>query len=146
MNFLEIIGESFNTVVDRQVIKSTPSGVVIKATIGSREVVFMGHISTDDRNKKIAMIEFSEKTNGGKSNSYDKTGSGSQMQVFAFVIDCVKDMIIDYAPDEIDFTAVKADGNRGQLYTKLASKINGYKLKNVQDGRFEELYTFVRDK
>jgi hypothetical protein len=145
MRYFEI-DESFNSRHEKQVVKSTPNGTTVKANIGGREIVFMVHISVGMDNKKTAMIEFSEKTDGGKYATYDKTGSGSEMQVFSFVIDCVRDAIIDFDPDKIDFTAVKADGNRGRLYKKLASKIPGYKLQDVQDGRYEELYTFVKDK
>ena len=66
------------------------------------------------------------------------------MQVFSFIIECIKDVIIDYNPDEISFSAEKKDENRGRLYQKLANKIPGFTLKSIQDGRFDKLYTYYR--
>jgi hypothetical protein len=134
------IDESFNTSVSRHILKSSPNGCTIKATIGNRDIVFMSHIDN-----VVATVEFYQVSSDGSSD-YDKTGAGAQMQVFAFVLDCIKDTIIDYNPEVIEFTAVKADGSRGRLYQKLMNKISGYSLKNKEDGRYEELFVFTRDK
>jgi hypothetical protein len=143
---LSEIQESFNTLAPKQTVSSSPNGATVKTKIGNREIVYMVHIGKGFEDETVATIEFSEKALDGKTSTYDKTGSGNEMQVFAFVIDCVRDTIIDYSPDIIEFVAVKSDGNRGRLYKKLASKISGYTLRDVEDGRFEELFVFVRDK
>lgn len=143
MRLYDIV-ESFDTSVKRTSSRTTSTGSTVSARIGNRNIVYMAHILTGFENEKIAMVEFFEKDINNTTSSYDITGSGNQMQVFSFVIDCVKDTIIDFDPDEIKFTAVKSDGNRGRLYTKIASRIPGYVLKNIDQGSIEELYTFVK--
>jgi hypothetical protein len=145
MKFIEI-SESFNTIAKREIIKATADGSTIRSTIGNRVIVYMSHITTDMEDNRIATIEFYEKDLAGTKSTYDKTGSGSAMQVFAFIKECVEDTIIDYKPDMIDFSAVKSEANRSGLYKKLMSKIPVYRLVDIEDGRYEEHFVYVRDK
>ena len=140
MKIIEVT-ESFDSRANMRVLRADPDGYLVQAEIGGRKIRFIASIYIDD-DKKIASIEFSE--NKGKGFTHDKTGSGSQMQVFSFIIECIKDVIIDYNPDEISFSAEKKDENRGRLYQKLANKIPGFTLKSIQDGRFDKLYTYYR--
>jgi hypothetical protein len=63
MRFYEI-DESFDSRVNKQVVKSTPNSLIIKANIGGREVIFSSSINTGFEDEKIAIIEFFEKTDG----------------------------------------------------------------------------------
>lgn len=126
--------ESFDSNIKAQLIQSAPNLFITRAEIGGRTVEFQASLNVlepmDDIEPPIncAEIIFVERTPGNMT--FSKTGSGSEMQVFSFVIESIKELIKRYSPDEISFSADKADGNRGSLYKRMLARIKmpGYAM------------------
>ena len=136
-----ILTEIFDSNVSGNLVRATSDLFTTEATIGNRKIVF--NAAEFDGNKWE--IEFIEKHQG--SMSYSKTGSGSEMQVFSFVIESINELISRYHPDEITFSSHKADGNRTDLYKKIVRKIkvSGYHLSEIVAGQHADIFRIVRD-
>jgi hypothetical protein len=127
---LNEINEAFNTVVDKEVVKSSNNLYIAKANIGDRIITFT---ASYDNYSDAWEIIFSEKKDDNSLGTYSKTGSGNELQVFSFVIDCVKDLISQYQPGVVEFTADKTDENRASLYKRIAHRIKniGYDIDTI---------------
>ena len=136
-----ILTEIFDSNVSGNLVRATSDLFTTEAIIGDRKIVF--NASEFDGNKWE--VDFIEKHQG--SMSYSKTGSGSEMQVFSFVIDSIKELISRYHPDEISFSAHKAEGNRSSLYKRIVGKVKvpGYHLSEVVSGQHADIFHIVRD-
>ena len=136
-----ILNEIFDSTVSGNLVRATSDLFTTDAIIGNRKIVF--NAAEFDGNKWE--IDFIEKQQG--SMSYGKTGSGSEMQVFSFVIDSIKELISRYHPDEISFSAHKEDGNRSALYKRILGKVRvpGYHLSEIVPGEHADIFRIVRD-
>lgn len=136
-----ILNEIFDSNVPGTLVRATSDLFTTEATIGDRKIVF--NAAESDRNKWE--IEFFERHRG--SMTYGKTGSGSEMQVFSFIIESINELISRYHPDEITFSSHKADGNRTDLYKKIVSKIKirGYHLSDIVAGQHADIFRIIRD-
>lgn len=145
MKLLELFNESFDSNVPRTLIKNDDARLYYKATIGDRQIDFRAALYDVVDSKSIWEIIFSEKS-PEFGLSYGKTGSGNEMQVFAFVFDCVKDLIADHHPDVIQFSADKADVNRSKLYFRMCQRFKqfGYTLDNVDSNPHEDVFRLLR--
>jgi hypothetical protein len=113
-----------------------------RATIGNRNVDFEALKYSSANKWEIA---FTESRPGRKYVS--KTGSGSELQVFSFVIASIKEFIARYAPESVEFSSHKDDGNRTSLYNRIINriKIDGYHLQDVESGTYDDRFIIVRD-
>jgi len=127
MKIVEIT-ESFTSSVDSTLVRATRDLFTRNAVIGNRSIVFNAarYSSSKHDNADIWEIEFIQKTPGRVS--YSKTGAGNEMQVFSFVIECMRELIARYSPSRIEFSSHQDDKNRTRLYAKMLQKIrvNGY--------------------
>jgi hypothetical protein len=152
MKIKDIIDESFDSIIPKELVKSTPHQYVISGIIGNRKIIFHASRSQeshpDEGYRDVWSIDFYE-DNGGTAD-YEKTGSGNEMQVFAFIIDCIRDLIQKHSPDVITFTSDKNEGNRSRLYQRLSRriKIPGYRFAGADDesSNYEDQFVFVKDK
>jgi hypothetical protein len=77
-------------------------------------------------------LDFTAKT--PKGVYYNKTGTGHQQQVFASVINILRDFLVKKQPDSITFSADKDEESRVRLYMALMRKFRnelqqlGYKI------------------
>ena len=136
-----ILNEIFDSNISGNLVRATADLFTTEAAIGDRKIVF--NAAEFDGNKWE--IEFYERRRG--SMSYGKTGAGSEMQVFSFIIESINELISRYHPDEITFSSHKADGNRTDLYKKIVSKIKvqGYHLSDIVAGQHADIFRIVRD-
>ena len=113
--------ESFDSNVESNTEYASNGIFKKRAIIGDREIFFTANCGYND----TWDIEFSEKSLNGNRFEYKfgKTGSGNEMQVFAFVIDSVKELVSRYYPNRIEFSAATEDGSRSSLYSRLLKKI-----------------------
>jgi hypothetical protein len=150
MKAYEIVDESFNSRVPGKLVKSTANSHTIHAEIGDRIIAYHAYLDVGSTDQRVLSIEFYERpiSDTKWTPEYGKTGSGDAMKVFSFIIDCVKDSIIDYDPDLITFSSSKEDGNRSALYAKIVSrvKIPGYRLGKIDDARYDDVFNIVKDK
>jgi len=145
---LSEITESFDSKIPYKVVIASNESFNTKAEIGGRTIFFTANITEDgtDNNPTYPWeIEFQEISKN--SNTYSKTGSGHEMQVFAFIIDSIKELIARYSPDEIVFGSEKYDSNRTSLYKRMANKIKlpGYHLASIVSGSRADRFSIVRD-
>lgn len=119
MRSTEFISEVFNSDIRGKIIKSTSRGFAMSADIGDRQINFHAAIydSDSDSNSNTWEIDFMEKNK--KGHTFSKTGSGNELQVFSFIIECIKDFVFRYHPEAIIFNSEKSDNNRSKLYKKL---------------------------
>ena len=149
MRAREFINESFDSNVPIEIVSQTLINFRTSANIGGRQIVFnadrVRHEPGDWElkfaeivNKKysvpdrVANLLAGDKDKTYQDISFDITGSGSQMMVFSFVIESIKKFVSIYHPKSFFFEAIK-EGNRANLYAKMASKIkiSGYELTDV---------------
>lgn len=143
------ITESFDSVVQGQLVRATNDHFTTSAVIGDRKIIFnASSYESENNNTPITIweVEFTEKSNGTGS-TYGKSGSGNELQVFSFVIDSINALVARYAPAEITFDSHKADGNRTSLYRRIGNriKIPGYHLADVAMGSVSDTFRIVRD-
>lgn len=139
MRLYELV-ESFDTVVQKELVKHNPYTYVLKGEVGGRTIVFGAH----KEGKQTWVISFAE---GEEDDAiYTKTGSGTPMQVFAFVIDCINDFIIDMEPETFQFSASFSEPSRMKLYQRIAAsnKFRGFRFAGTRDQKHERDYIFVR--
>lgn len=147
MRLSEII-ESFDSHHTPTLEINTNSRYSLSTVIGNKKIVFLASKGSCITNPNVSAWEivFSEINNGVEQ--FHKTNTGYEMQVFSFIIDCVKDLITDKDPDIIEFSASKKDGNREKLYSKLATKIkiSGYKFSGTHQGSQDTYFIFSKVK
>lgn len=145
MKVIEIaLIESFDSNIKARLTRNTPEKFTLEADIGGRKIVFnAGKFAGLEHN--MWEIEFTERTPGNVT--FGKSGKGSEMQVFSFVLDAIRELVSRHAPDEIQFTSDTADGNRTRLYKKLFAREApaGYHLASETKGTGYDLFSFWRD-
>lgn len=84
-------------------------------------------------------------------NDLSVTGRGSEMKVFATVLDILGDFFKNQKPSELLFSAAKSvdsySNSRVRLYDRLVRRFassHGYRLRDTKDIKSEILYTLVR--
>lgn len=147
---LDEITESFDTDVKGKLVRATNDLFTTSAEIGGRKIVFNAssyEAGMDTNPVTIWEIEFTERS-PTSGTTYGKSGNGSEMAVFSFVIESIKELVSRYSPEEITFTSHKEDGNRSSLYSRIARriKIPGYKLAPVDSVGPSDHFRIVRDK
>lgn len=139
MKAIEVLNEVFDSNVPGKVVKQTSSSFITKATIGNRDIKFQaaGH----DSDWEVDFIEQSPT----RGDTFSKTGSGNELQVFSFVIESLKLFISLYSPDQVAFTSDKSDGNRSQLYARMGRKVKipGYTLDVTNRGQYD-IFKYTR--
>lgn len=145
MKASDFIIESFDSDVQGSLVRATNDLFTTRATIGNRDIVFNASAYEDKDNARVWEIEFTERSNGNMT--YGKSGSGSEMQVFSFVLDSIKELVSRYHPDIIEFGSHKADGNRSSLYKRMAKRIQlpGYHLADIESGESTDVFRIIRD-
>ena len=140
MKAIEIVNEVFNSNVPGKVTRKTATTFQTRATIGERDIIFDGE--GRDGEWEVAFTENHPKT----GSTFGKTGSGNELQVFSFVLESLQLLISIYSPVSVEFTSEKSDGNRSQLYSRIARKVKvpGYHL-DVEDRVHRDLFRIVRD-
>lgn len=137
--------ESFDSNIPGTLVRATADTFTKQASIGGRKIVFRAQsYDTGAQSEEAWSVEFIEKMAG--SSTFGKTGSGSEMQVFAFVIESVKELVSRYKPAEITFASHKEDGNRSSLYKRMISRISipGYILSGVDSDAYTDTFRIVR--
>jgi len=79
---------------------------------------------TDDDDNSIPdmwYLSFSPAEEQEYKNAYGKTGTGNQQQVFATVIDIIRDFMNEYKPQSMTMSA--EEPNRKTLYIKMLKKL-----------------------
>lgn len=142
MKVSDILLEVFDSHTVARLTKSTADAFSVSAMIGDRKIVF----DAERTSSNIWEIAFSEKIPGRVTTG--KTGSGNEFRVFAFVFDCVKELVARYHPELIQFTSDNSDLNRTKLYKAMATKlvIPGYKSSSNSSNKHYELFSIIKDK
>lgn len=135
-----ILSEAFDSDVKGKLIKRTNDLFITQATIGNRIIRFQADYYNGEWG--IAFVE-----KGPKGDTFGKSGSGKEMQVFSFVIESLRLLIAIYTPETIYFTSDKSDTNRSKLYRRIAARIKlpGYHLEVGASSGYDEFY-IRRDK
>ena len=134
--------ELFDSKVDYKVTTETAKKFSTRATIGSRDIVFLASIESEtgeDGNSEM-YVEFREQKK--EKTTYRMTGKGDEIKVFSMIGASIKEAVARYKPDVIHFTAEKdsrsskgpvphvsynSSSKRADLYEKLVRKyIPGY--------------------
>ena len=143
MKAFEVLNEVFDSDVNGKVVRKTNNSFITKATVGERDIKFQAMGADGDW--ECDFIEQSPT----KGDTFGKSGSGNELQVFSFVIESLKLFISMYAPDQVMFTSDKSDGNRSQLYARMARrvKIPGYHIEQGDRGAAGyDVFKIIRDK
>lgn len=110
---------------------------VVNRKIGSRTIEF--YSTADSRGHWD--IEFSDLD---AKDHWALSGKGSEVQVFTFIMACIKRLIASKNPKIITFTSKKADGARTSLYKRLMGRFKDkYNLEVEDDKRVETNDAFV---
>jgi len=117
MKIKEVLSEVFNSNVRATLVKNNANAFIVKAEIGNRIIKFTAAGGSGDW--EIDFVEQSPE----KGDTFGKTGSGNELQVFSFVIDCIKEVIAIHQPDRVSFTSDKSDVNRTKLYARIGKKV-----------------------
>ena len=146
MRATEFINEAFNSQVPYSVVRSSNELFTTRATIGDRDIVFNAQGNSEGTQGEVVWeVDFYEKTPGNMT--FGKSGSGSELQVFSFVIDSLKELAARYHPDTIRFSSHKADENRTKLYQRMLTKIApglGYQLTDVESGGSDDIFVIKK--
>jgi hypothetical protein len=143
-----MVDESFDSNVPYTVVRASNDLFTTRATINGRVITFnAAEIESGDGGDWE--VDFSEKATSGVGTTFAKTGNGGEMQVFAFVLTSIKELLSRYKPNMIGFSSHKADGNRTKLYQRMMQKIKipGYSPMDIPsyDGEADDKFAIVRD-
>jgi hypothetical protein len=124
---------------------------MVSADIGGRTIIFEAEDIEDSNGNPLWEITFFEKTKGGFGFTYKQTGSGKELEVFAFVGQALQEFLDRYGPDKVYFTADKDDDSqekntRADVYEKLLkrAKFKNYKVVRDTNSRYSK-FELVRD-
>lgn len=91
------------------------------ATIDGKQIIFQCMTSwIDDHNSPSWEVSFM--TEHGTTFSIKKTGSGSELKIFAFVIEAVYRFVAACKPEAFHFSADNNEPSRVKLYAALARR------------------------
>jgi hypothetical protein len=130
---VSLISEAFTSKFNPISLRANNSTYKAVAHIGDRDIIFRG---AEELPGEWGVV-FSEKR-PKTGETFRITGSGNQMQVMAFAISSIKDIVARYAPSKINFTAEEEEDSekksRAKLYTTMVNKLElpGYKAKITQ--------------
>jgi hypothetical protein len=148
---LSEITESFDSKIRGRLIQSTPNLFIVRATIGDRDIDFTASrmslsLDVESETDNAWEIMFYERKDGDISTR--KSGSGNEMQVFAFILDAINELITRYSPDEMLFSATKTEQSRIGLYNKMIKriKIPGYTGQMTHSDKSANQYSIIKDK
>lgn len=117
--------EAFNGKAEYEVLRSDAHKFITRQTIGNRDIVFLGDITTDGE----ADIEFAEMPvdtplrDYTKKGTYALTGSGNEVKVFTMINHSLKELVSRYEPSRIFFSAEKdGNGKRPSVYEKMLKR------------------------
>lgn len=140
------LNEILNKKIDYEVIHETSGMFKTSAIIGNRTIIFIA-IEEEPGNWELS---FGEKISNGKT-TYDKTGSGSELEVFSMVKSSIEEFIQRYSPPTMFFTADKDQVDtevnvRSAVYDRLIKRFNipGYKYTRLQT-KTHDLFTLDRE-
>lgn len=124
-----LINELMDTKIKGRVIKDTKNHYHVKALIGGRYIQFEAMKAEEG----VWSVSFLELDEDGDETTYP-TGSGSELKVFSFVVDCFEEMVIKHRPNLFIFTAEHEGKNqtrnsRAELYKRLFKK---FKMRNYK--------------
>lgn len=149
MRLSEFVTETFDSVHRMTLDKNSGHDYIVSSVVDNKKVVFRATRTLSILDGKTPSWEIVFWIVDDKGDDrYDRTGTGNQLKIFSFVIQSLKDFIIDKDPEMIEFSASKADGNRVRLYSKLASKVNssGYVQAGTVDGKHDKYFVFKKTK
>lgn len=142
MNFKTFL-EAFDSDVKARITKDTPAVFNVESLINDQKVRFSAMMFGDEWE---AVFE----THNGKGYTYNKTNSSGDnpkqaMQVFAFVMECLKELVKRKDPRVVEFSSEKSDGNRTSVYTRLSKRYTpaGYSL-SIKSGGHKDMFTFTK--
>ena len=138
-----LLQELFKKTVNYRVVKNTSSTFSTRATIGGRDIVFVAGVEHEGASGGVELdVEFGEvKMKAGMEVlTYDITNKGHALEVFSMVIDSLREAIMIYQPDIINFTAEKegdsnSDLKRADLYEKIAKRFKEFEVTTKDVGR-----------
>lgn len=141
--------ELLNRKVDYKVLTKTGREFSTGAKIGDRDIVFTALYASDGNYWNVEFEEFSKDAEHG---TYDQTGSGNELEVFAMVKDSMLEFVKEYEPSEIYFSASKKDDkdNRADVYEKMVKrfKVPGYTMtranKSIGAAKYTE-FALIKD-
>jgi len=98
-------------------------------------------VAEDPNHKDSWDVSFTlENPTADKSFTYNATGTGNEMQVFATCIDIIlKDLVPSVDPETITFSSEKSENDketgRSKLYSRLIKRFlpSNYKVKNTEN-------------
>jgi hypothetical protein len=137
MNLYEILDKKF----DFKVLEDSSNVYEVETKIGDRIIQFTAEHWNTPENKHRWDVEFSEEVTRmvGKVQTVNRTHkltrSGKEFEVFAFIKQCMENLIEKHHPDVIKFSADKESSkeNRASLYQKMIKRFaKGYKVSTVK--------------
>jgi len=133
MNLQELLNTSKFT--DFKVTADSPQEYGASAKIGDRTINFgAAKERVPFEEEYFWEIDFTEE-NADKHQSHEKTGSGREFEVFAFIKKCLENLIKKHDPYMLKFSAVKRDAGdaRAKLYERMIKNyLTGYKLDKIE--------------
>ena len=116
MHLVELF-EALDSDVKYHVVKEKAHRFSTEAVVGGRKVVFDASFDEDENFWHIDFGEMIDKN----TKTYGATGSGSALQVGAFVRDSFVEFLQRYSPAEFEFTA--ENETRAKIYKRVVDKV-----------------------
>jgi hypothetical protein len=116
MKVLELF-EALDSDVKYRVTREKAQRFSTTASVGGRDVVFDAHHDADENFWHIEFGELVDKD----TKTYSATGSGSALQVGAFVRASFEEFLQRYTPAEFEFTA--ETDTRAKIYKRVVDKV-----------------------
>lgn len=115
ISFKQFLQELLNSEIDSEV-RAKADTYKASAIIAGRKIVF------DAVNEgEYWAVQFIEKNERGITHK--QTGSGGELQVFSFILQCLQDVVARYAPASLKFDS--DDSSRTAVYRRLIKRVGG---------------------
>lgn len=129
MKLLQILTELLDSKIDFEIIKATATNFQTKAIINKRKITFWAVLNNGD-DGEYWDVSFGEQSGKLGEYTYDSTGSGSALKVFAMIKTSAEELIDRYSPNQISFSA--ENKTRTAIYRKMLIGFKNYTVKEVQ--------------
>jgi hypothetical protein len=144
MRASEFLIESLDTDIEYKVVDSDRKVFTTTAEIDGSVIVFEAGAGGIPGRWSIVFYQYNQFT--GRF-TYEKTGSGSELAIFSFVMKSLTEFLSKYKPYVVHFTADKAESSRVRLYSRMIKKYAdrlGYTMSDAGQSPAVEKFRLTR--
>lgn len=148
MKLLQLVLEILDKPTPFQITKNTEKAFWAKSTINGRIIAFKFGKWAGANKWAFSFVQLGDDEDEFDEGTFDATGSGKELEVFATAKAFLEAAIKEKKPDVVYFEASKTEGpSRAKLYKKFTSRWSppGYKHRIVNADKDTDYHAYIQN-